>query len=84
MIIYLIFSQQGFDEAKESILADNATLWVNADFLSEQQISELSQAKINVQIFPELVNGSNEKSILSALKPIEEHAPKAEILIEYL
>ncbi|NOQ93625.1 MAG: hypothetical protein GQ547_03195 [Methylophaga sp.] len=84
MIIYLIFSQEGFEEAKSSILADKATLWVNANFLSDEQNVELHQAGINVQTFLETVNGSNEKSILQALKPIEEEEPKAEILIEYL
>jgi len=84
MTIYLIFSQEGYEEAKESILADKATLWVNAGFLSDEQIAELNQANINLQIFSEIVNGSNEKSILQALKPIEDKEPKAEILIEYL
>ncbi len=84
MTIYLIFSQEGFEEAKESILTDQAALWVNTDFLSDEQTSELKQAGINVQTFSEIVNGGNEKSIMQALKPIEEKNPKAEILIEYL
>jgi len=84
MTIYLIFSQEGLAEAKESILADKATLWVNAGFLSEEQSAELKQENINVQVFSELVEGGNEKSILQALKPIEENDPKAEILIEYI
>jgi len=84
MTIYLIFSQEGFEEAKSSILTDKATLYVNANFLSDEQVEELSQANINVQIFSESVNGGNEKSILQALKPIEDKAPQAEILIEYL
>ncbi|MDC9726198.1 MAG: hypothetical protein PSN44_09855 [Gammaproteobacteria bacterium] len=84
MIIYFIFSQEGFEEAKSDILADKATLWVNADFLSDEHTVELQQAGINVHTFPEKVNGSNEKSILQALKPIEEKNPEAEILIEYL
>lgn len=84
MTIYLIFSQDGFAEAKESILADKATLWINADFLSEEQSAELKQENINVQIFSALVDGGNEKSILQALKPIEEKQPEAEILIEYI
>jgi len=84
MMIYLIFSQEGLAEAKESILADKATLWINADFLSEEQLAELKQENINIQLFSEFVDGGNEKSILQALKPIEEKEPKAEILIEYL
>jgi len=84
MTIYLIFSQEGFTEAKEAILADKAILWVNAGFLSDEQLAELKHENITVQIFAESVNGGNEKSILQALKPIEENEPKAEILIEYL
>lgn len=84
MIIYLIFSSEGFEEAKLAILADKATLWVNIDFLSDEQVTELNQAGINVQTFLEIVNGGNEKSIIQALKPIEEEHPSAEILVEYL
>jgi len=84
MTIYLIFSQEGFEEAKSSIMTEKAILCVNANFLLDEQVEELSQANIDVQIFPEIVNGGNEKSILKALKPIEEKAPQAEILIEYL
>lgn len=84
MTIYLIFSQEGFAEAKSNILADKAMLCVNAGFLSDEQSAELKEVNINVHLFAELVDGSNEKSILQALKPIEEKEPKAEILIEYL
>jgi len=84
MIIYLIFSQEGFAEAKPSILTDKAELWVNTGFLSDQQMVELRQAKVNFHVFPELVDGSNEKAILQALKPIEEQNSDAEILIEYI
>lgn len=84
MIIYFIFSHEGLEEATPSIVSDNAILWVNVGFLSEQQFAELNKQNVDVQFFPEHVDGSNEKSILQALKPIEEQAPNAEIFIEYL
>ncbi len=30
-MIYLIFTQAGFDDAKKSVLEDNATVWINND-----------------------------------------------------
>jgi len=83
-MIYLIFSQEGFDEAKESLIADKGTLWVNKDFLSDEQVAELTQHNIELNLFAEFVDGSDVKSIDAALKPIEKGIPDTEILVEYL
>ncbi|NQY26992.1 MAG: hypothetical protein HRT92_07425 [Piscirickettsiaceae bacterium] len=84
MTIYLIFSQEGFVEAQESLIADKASLWVNQDFLSDEQVAVLTQHNIELNLFIEFVDGSDVKSIDAALKPIEKQTPKAEILVEYL
>lgn len=83
-MIYLIFTQEGFEEALPVLLEEKATLWVNNDFLSEEQTSLLTQGGVDVQTFPEEVDASNEKSIVAALKEIEKTAPKNEIFVEYL
>ncbi|MDH5358112.1 MAG: hypothetical protein OEW63_05745 [Gammaproteobacteria bacterium] len=83
-MIYLIFTQDGFEEAKNIIIEEKATLWVNEDLLSDQQISELTQAAISVHTLPNKVDPNDEKSILAALKLIEQDAPKTEIFVEYL
>ena len=84
MIIYLIFSQQGYEEAKQTLFSQQATLWVNHDFLSKKQLAELAQHSIAVHVFPENINGNHDKSIMQALLPIEQQHPNAEILVEYL
>jgi len=84
MIIYLIFSEEGYEEVKPSLFSEQAILWVNNDLLSEAQLLELKQQAIEVNIFPEMVDGSHEKSIMQALIPIENQHPNAEILVEYL
>ena len=84
MFIYLTFSQEGFEEAKNSIITDKATLWVNHDFLSDQQLADLIQNNIEINTFADFVDGNNNKSIDAALKPIEKQTPDAEILVEYL
>lgn len=83
-MIYLIFTAEGFNEAKPIILEDKASLWVNDDVLSETQKDELSAAEITVSILPENANPNNEKSVLAALKYVDQHAPKTEIFVEYL
>ena len=83
-MIYLIFTQEGLEEAQPTLLEEKATLWVNSDFLSEEQTSLLMQGGVDVQIFPEIVDTRNEKSIVAALKEIEKSAPKTEIFVEYL
>ena len=85
MTIYLIFSQEGFEEAKSQIITEQAVLWVNQDFLSDEQVNELTNAKISLNTFNDFVDGANDKSIIAALEPIEkEVGAKTEILVEYL
>ena len=83
-MIYLIFTQEGFEEAQSVLLAEKSTLWVNDDFLSEAQSSLLTQGGVEVNYFPQTVDTNNEKSILAALKDVEKSSPKAEIFVEYL
>ncbi len=82
-MIYLIFTQEGFVEAKSDLLEDKADLWTNADLLSPEQLAELKTQNIKVYFLPEPVNPNNEKAILAALDYVEQQAPKKEILVEY-
>ena len=83
-MIYLIFTEVGFEEAKESILQNKAALWINRGILSEDQQTLLSENEIAVTILSILVKPSNEKDIIAAIESIEEECPNAEILVEYL
>ena len=83
-MIYLIFTAEGFDEAKTIILEDKAALWLNDDVLSDTQQAELAAANIDVNILPENANPKNEKSVLAALQHVEQQVPKTEIFVEYL
>jgi len=83
-MIYLIFTLEGFEEAQPALLEEKATLWVNDAFLADAQLSLLTQGGVDVHIFPEAVDASNEKSILAALNEIEKSSPTTEIFVEYL
>ncbi len=83
-MIYLIFTEIGFEEAKENILQDKAALWVNDGILSKTQQTLLSENEIAVTILKSSVNPSNEKDIIAAIESIEIDYPDAEILVEYL
>lgn len=82
-MIYLIFTQEGFTEAKTDILQDKADLWINVDLLSPEQLAELSANGISIYFLPDHINPNNEKAILSALDYVEQQSPKKEILVEY-
>ena len=82
-MIYLIFTQDGFEEAKNTIVEEKASLWVNEDLLTDEQINELSRSAISVHTLPNKVDPGDEKSILAALKQIEKNASDTEIFVEY-
>ncbi len=83
-MIYLIFSAEGFDEAKNDIIDDKATLWINNDVLSDEQQTELTAANITLHKLPEYVKPTDEKGVVAALEYVEKHSDKnAEILVEY-
>jgi hypothetical protein len=83
-MIYLIFTQAGFEDAKESVLTNNATLWINDGILSDDQLKALSAAKITVNILEKPVDPANEKAIIAAIESIEIEHPDTELLVEYL
>jgi hypothetical protein len=82
-MIYLIFTQEGFAEAKSDILGDKADLWLSVDLLSSGQIAELSAHGISIYFLPDPINPNNEKAIVTALEYVEKQSPQEEILVEY-
>jgi hypothetical protein len=51
-MIYLIFTQEGFTEAKNDIFENKADLWINVDLLSPEQLAELSAEGISIYFLP--------------------------------
>ena len=82
-MIYLIFTAEGFDEAEDIILENKAVLWVNNDVLTDEQLQQLKMANIKVNILTDNADPSNEKSVLSALKQVEQQSPQDKIFVEY-
>ena len=83
-MIYLIFTQEGFEEAKSIVLEDKATLWVNDGILTNEYLAELTTAGITIHTLTDKIDPSDEKSVLAALKHVEQNSPKTEIFVEYL
>lgn len=82
-MIYLIFTQEGFAEAKSDILQDKADLWIGVNLLLPEQLAELSAHDINIYFLPIPVDSNDEKAILAALEYVEKQSPDEEILVEY-
>ncbi|MDF1589310.1 MAG: hypothetical protein P1P93_09200 [Gammaproteobacteria bacterium] len=83
-MIYLVFTQAGFQQAKPLIFEDKATLWINADVLTNEQQTELIQANIDIYTLPDNTDPGNEKSVLAALDHVEKSAPECDIFVEYV
>ncbi|RKZ86582.1 MAG: hypothetical protein DRQ39_05565 [Gammaproteobacteria bacterium] len=83
-MIYLIFTPDGFEEAKSLVLEDKATLWVNDGVLSNEDLAKLTTAGLTVHTLTDKIDPSDEKSVLSALKHVEQNSAKTEIFVEYL
>ena len=82
-MIYLIFTQAGFDDAKKSIVENNATVWINKGILSDAEIQALSTMSVNINILAKSIDPINEKEIFAAIESIEIDNPDTELLIEY-
>lgn len=83
-MIYLIFTEQGFDEAKADILQSKATLWINPDILSVQQQAELAANDIECSILPEFTPVDNEREVIKALQWVEKQSQDKHILVEFI
>ncbi len=83
-MIYLIFTQDGFEQAKQNMIDRKAMLWINRAVLSDEQIVELSSAGIIVNLLEKSVNPANEKSIFTAIDLIEKECPDSELFVEYV
>ena len=82
--VYLIFTNEGFAEMQSTFLEQEITLWVNKGVLSEEQLTELKQSNTTVYTLPDHIDASNERSVLSPVKHVEQQSPQAEIFVEYL
>ncbi|PHS25615.1 MAG: hypothetical protein COA83_05445 [Methylophaga sp.] len=83
-MIYLIFTQAGFEDAKQSVLESTATLWLNNGILSEGEIQQLSALGIRINILAKSIDPTNEREIVTAIESIETAYPDTELFVEYL
>lgn len=82
--LYLIFTAEGFTEAKEAILQGKALLWINPDILDETQVTELAAADIVLKILDRWIKPGDDKAALDIITSIEKSMGKVNILVEYL
>lgn len=83
-MIYLIFTQAGLEDAKQSVFEDKATFWLNSGILSDSEVQQLSALGISINILTEAVDPTNEKQIIAAIESIETECPDTELFVEYL
>ncbi len=84
IIVYLIFTSEGFEEALTKIIEHKAYLWINDDILNAQQKTILSDYQIDFHILESRVEATDEQAIISAIKSIDKRIEKAELFVEFL
>lgn len=83
-MLFLIFTEEGLNEAADEVLQNKAELWLNPSLKQESDLSRFEQAGIEIQWLPEKVDANNEKAVLSALSFVEKHSNDKAIFVEYL
>ena len=84
-MIYIIFTRDGFEQARDEVVANQATLWLNDDVLDEDEQQQWQTQGISINLLPQRVNTDSEKAVLAALAFVEKQVAKnEEIFIEYV
>lgn len=83
-MLFIIFTEEGIQEAEQDILSEQAELWVNPDLIDADCLNRFKTHNIVINALPEQVDATREKSVLAALAYVEKQAPGKEILIEYI
>lgn len=83
-MIYLIFTQQGFEQAKTDIVHNKAQLWLNPGILSAEQLNDLDAQSIPYSFLNTLTDVNREDEVIKALNYVEQYTKDKHILVEFL
>ena len=83
-MIFLIFSEYGFNEVLAN--ADDKTdrLWLNKGAVNDEALLLAQNDGWQIQVFSEMINVKSEQAIVKAIKYIEKKWPHEVIEVEYL
>jgi|GEM_PF-611959 len=82
--LYLIFTEEGYTETKDTLIEASAALWINPNILDAKQLDMLEKAGIEPHILEQWVTPSDEKTIHNIIKQIEQRHDNIDLLVEYL
>jgi len=82
--IYVVFTSEGFAQAKPELTDSKSMLWYNPGVLSDEEQQHLVSLNISCQLLTPASKPNDDKAIHTALTNIESKHPTAEILVEYL
>ena len=81
-MIYFVLSKLGYVDLVARLGKVPSPIWLNADVLTDSEISDLRQAEVSVTNFTNLVGSHNSADYLTALDSIQEHHPGEQIWVE--
>ncbi len=84
MKIYLVFTQEGLSDSVDTLIANQAALWINPDILTPEQRSHLHAHHIDIHEFDSHIDVGHERAVIEALEKVERRHPDADIFVEYL
>lgn len=82
-MVLIIFTREGLEAFQAEISDDISALWHNPQLLTETEIDEFRNQRINCIELPQMIDVENNKSTLWALEYVEKNSQDQEIMIEY-
>lgn len=83
-MIYLILTEEGFDEVCSFAAKAQDKLWLNTGLIDQKTLDVRLSEGWAVKVFSTAIDPHSEQSIVKAMKYIEKKFPGEDIEVEYL
>jgi len=80
---HLVFSRKGYEALVAELGRAPSTLWCNPGVLSEEELTSLRSAGIDLSWFTEPVDPADPESVAEAVATILEHHPGHAVWVEH-
>ena len=82
-MVFVVFTRAGYDEVESCIAQSGASVWVNGDVLSDQEIMATCGSGITISTFSGMLDPNDDVAIQNAIAVIAEHHPGERLWVEF-
>ena len=83
-MIYLILSEEGFNELLQFADKRQDKLWLNSGIVSDEAVAASIKTGWQLNVFSQSIDANSEQSIVKAIKYLEKKWPDETIEVEFL